>query len=140
MKKWRTLIDLTSKWSYNGIAYVVKRLAQRDLLAGKSLAKPTHQDVDTSWWQTGGSTTSLMDGISRLLIYSQFFPKGAYNMKKCLDENKVAILTGKAIQDDETFKWNVTAVTKLYYSGWAFYVYNFREKSNQFSKNKSCFG
>ena len=44
-----------------------------------------------------------MDGISRLLIYSQFFPKGAYNMKKCLDENKVAILTGKAIQDDETF-------------------------------------
>ena len=25
-------------------------------------------------------------------------------MKKCLDENKVAILTGKAIQDDETFK------------------------------------
>ena len=25
-------------------------------------------------------------------------------MKKCLDENKVAVLTGKAIQDDETFK------------------------------------
>lgn len=25
-------------------------------------------------------------------------------MKKCLDENKAAVLTEKAIQDDETFK------------------------------------
>lgn len=33
---------------YNGIAYEIKRLAQRDLLGGKSLAKSMHQDVDTS--------------------------------------------------------------------------------------------
>lgn len=46
-----------------------------------------------------------MNGICRLLIYIyiQFFPKGVYNMKKGLDENKVAVLTGKAIQDDNVF-------------------------------------
>ena len=33
---------------YTGIAYSVKRLAQRDLLGGMTLAKPMHQDVDTS--------------------------------------------------------------------------------------------
>ena len=34
--------------AYNGIAYEIKRLAQRALLAGKSLAKSRHRDVDTS--------------------------------------------------------------------------------------------
>lgn len=36
------------KLGYNGIAYEIERLAQRGLLAGKSLAEPRHQDVDTS--------------------------------------------------------------------------------------------
>ena len=48
MKKWRTFIDLASDMVYNGIAYEVKRLVQRDLLAGMTLAKPMHQGVDTS--------------------------------------------------------------------------------------------
>ena len=48
LKKWRTLIDHTSNTGYNGIAYSVKRLARRDLLGGMTLAKPMHQDVDTS--------------------------------------------------------------------------------------------
>lgn len=48
MKKWRTFIDHVPDMVYNGIAYEFKRLAQRDLLAGKSLAKSRHQDVDTS--------------------------------------------------------------------------------------------
>ena len=48
MKKWHTFIDLVPDMVYNGIAYEVKRLAQRTLLAGKSLAKSRHQDVDTS--------------------------------------------------------------------------------------------
>ena len=33
---------------YNGIAYEIKRLGQRGLLVGKSLAKSRHQDVGTS--------------------------------------------------------------------------------------------
>ena len=48
MKNWRTFIDLASNMDCNGIAYEIKRLAQRDLLSGKSLAKSMHQDVDTS--------------------------------------------------------------------------------------------
>ena len=48
MKKWRTFIDLVPDMVYNGIAYEVKRLAQRDLLAGKSLAKSRDQDVGTA--------------------------------------------------------------------------------------------
>ena len=48
IEKWHTLIDLAPDMGYNGIAYEVKRLAQRDLLAGKSLTKSRHQDVDTS--------------------------------------------------------------------------------------------
>ena len=48
MKKWRTFIDLASNMAYNGIAYEIKRFAQRNLLVGKSLAKSMHQDVDTS--------------------------------------------------------------------------------------------
>ena len=48
MEKWRTLIDHASEMGYNGIAYSVKRLAQRDLLGGMTLAKPMHQDADTS--------------------------------------------------------------------------------------------
>ena len=48
MKKWHTFIDLVPDMVYNGIAYEFKRLAQRDLLAGMTLAKPTHQDVGTS--------------------------------------------------------------------------------------------
>ena len=47
-KKWRTFIDLVPDMVYNGIAYEVKRFAQRDLLAGMTLATPTHQDVGTS--------------------------------------------------------------------------------------------
>ena len=48
LRKWRTLIDHALDLVYNGIAYEIKRLAQRDLLVGKSLAKSMHQDVDTS--------------------------------------------------------------------------------------------
>ena len=59
--------------AYNGIAYEIKRLAQRVLLVGKPLAKSMHQDVDTSWWRIGGNTTSWMNGIFRLLIYSLIF-------------------------------------------------------------------
>lgn len=47
-EKWRTLIDYASNLVYNGIAYEIKRLAQRGLLVGRSLAKSRHQDVDTS--------------------------------------------------------------------------------------------
>ncbi len=42
------LIDHTSEMDYNGIAYSVKRLAQKGLLGGTILAKPMHQDVGTS--------------------------------------------------------------------------------------------
>ena len=72
-ENWRTFIDLASNMAYNGIAYEIKRLAQRVLLVGKNLAKSMHQDVDTSWWQIGGNTTSWMNGICRLLIYSLIF-------------------------------------------------------------------
>ena len=48
MKNWRTFIDPELKMGYNGIAYEIKRLAQRVLLVGKTLAKSMHQDVDTS--------------------------------------------------------------------------------------------
>ena len=48
LENWRTLIDHASEMDYTGIAYSVKRLAQRDLLGGMTLAKPMHQDVDTS--------------------------------------------------------------------------------------------
>ena len=48
MKNWRTFIDLASYMAYNGIAYEIKRLDQRVLLVGKTLAKSMHQDVDTS--------------------------------------------------------------------------------------------
>ena len=48
MKNWRTFIDPELNMGYNGIAYEIKRLAQRGLLAGKSLAEPKHQDVNTS--------------------------------------------------------------------------------------------
>ena len=47
-EKWRTLIDHASEMDYTGIAYSVKRLAQKGLLGGTILAKPMHQDVDTS--------------------------------------------------------------------------------------------
>ena len=47
MKKWHIFIDLVPDMVYNGIAYEVKRLAQRDLLVGMTLAKSTHQNVDT---------------------------------------------------------------------------------------------
>ena len=47
-EKWRTLIDQYARNGYNNTAYVIKRLVQRDLLGGKSLAKSRHQDVDTS--------------------------------------------------------------------------------------------
>lgn len=33
---------------YNGIAYGIKLLAQRDLSGGITLARPMHQDADTS--------------------------------------------------------------------------------------------
>ena len=48
MKKWRTFIYPELNMGYNGIAYEIKRFAQRDLLVGKSLAKSRHQDVGTS--------------------------------------------------------------------------------------------
>ena len=48
MKKWRTFLGLVPDMVYNGIAYEIKRLAQRDLLAGMTLTQSTHQDVDTS--------------------------------------------------------------------------------------------
>ena len=48
LRKWRTLIDHAIDLVYNGIAYEIKRLAQRGLLVGRSLAKSMHQDVDTS--------------------------------------------------------------------------------------------
>ena len=48
MKNWRTFIDPELNMGYNGIAYEIKRLAQRVLLVGKNLAKSMHQDVDTS--------------------------------------------------------------------------------------------
>lgn len=47
-ENWRTFIDLASNMAYNGIAYEIKRLDQRVLLVGKTLAKSMHQDVDTS--------------------------------------------------------------------------------------------
>ena len=47
-ENWRTFIDLASNMAYNGIAYEIKRFAQRNLLVGKSLAKSMHQDADTS--------------------------------------------------------------------------------------------
>ena len=34
--------------AYNGIAYEIKRLSQRNLLVGESLEKSMHQDADTS--------------------------------------------------------------------------------------------
>ena len=48
-EKWRTFIDLASNMAYNGIAYEIKRFAQRNFLVGKSLASPcikmlTHHD------------------------------------------------------------------------------------------------
>ncbi len=42
------LIDPTTDMGYNGIAYEVKRPAQRGLLVGKSLAESMHQGADTS--------------------------------------------------------------------------------------------
>lgn len=48
MKNWRTFIDPELNMGYNGIAYEIKRLDQRVLLVGKTLAKSMHQDVDTS--------------------------------------------------------------------------------------------
>ena len=48
MKKWRNLIDHASEMDYNGIAYSVKRLAQKGLLGVTILAKPMHQDAGTS--------------------------------------------------------------------------------------------
>ena len=47
-EKWAQLIDLASDLGYNGIAYEVKRLVQKVLLAGKVLTSSRHQDVDTS--------------------------------------------------------------------------------------------
>jgi len=47
-EKWRTLIDHASEMGYTGIAYSVRRLVQRDLLAVMTLASPMHQDADTS--------------------------------------------------------------------------------------------
>jgi hypothetical protein len=47
-EKWRTLIDHASEMGYTGIAYSVRRLAQKGLLGGTVLAKPMHQDADTS--------------------------------------------------------------------------------------------
>ena len=47
-KNWRTFIDLASNMVYNGVAYKIKWLVQRNLLVGKSLSKSMHQDVDTS--------------------------------------------------------------------------------------------
>lgn len=64
------LVDLAADMVYNGIAYEVKRIAQRDPLGGKSLAESRHQGADTSWCRTGGSTTSWMNGICRLPVYS----------------------------------------------------------------------
>ena len=48
MKNWRTFIDPELNMGYNGIAYEIKRFAQRNLLGGKSLEKSMHQDADTS--------------------------------------------------------------------------------------------
>ena len=48
MKNWRTFIDPELNMGYNGIAYEVKRLVQRDLLGGMTLTKPMHQDAGTS--------------------------------------------------------------------------------------------
>jgi len=47
-KKWRTLIDYALEMDYNGIAYLIKRSAQRDLLEWMTLEGFTHQGVDTS--------------------------------------------------------------------------------------------
>lgn len=48
MKNWRTFIDPELNMGYNDIAYEIKKLGQRGLLVGKSLAKSRHQDVGTS--------------------------------------------------------------------------------------------
>ncbi len=47
-KKDAVILDLAPDMVYNGIAYEIKRLAQRNLLVGKSLAEPMRQDADTS--------------------------------------------------------------------------------------------
>ena len=64
--------SLASDLGYNGIDYEVKRLVQREFLAGMTLTSSRHQNVDTSWWQTGGSTISWMNGICSLPVYSLF--------------------------------------------------------------------
>ena len=47
-EKGRSLVDLAPDMVYNGIAYEIKRLAERVLLRFESQAKPMHQDADTS--------------------------------------------------------------------------------------------
>jgi len=47
-KKRMRLIDLAADMVYNGIAYGVKRSAQKDLLIGKILAGFMHQGAGTS--------------------------------------------------------------------------------------------
>ena len=37
------------------------------------MAFPMHPDVAASWCSRGGSTTSLMNGVCRLLIYNLLF-------------------------------------------------------------------
>ena len=64
------LIDLAADMVYNGIAYGVKRSAQKDLLIGKILAGFMHQGAGTSWCRRCGSTISWMNGICRLPVYS----------------------------------------------------------------------
>ena len=47
-RKMGAMNDLASNLGYNGIAYGIKRLVQRDLSGGMTLTSSRHQDVDTS--------------------------------------------------------------------------------------------
>lgn len=47
-EKGRSYLDHTPDMVYNGIAYGIKRLFQRDLLELMALTKPMRQDADTS--------------------------------------------------------------------------------------------